>query len=143
MDDLLKTGVFYASPTRDQYFKPIIIVHVGRLLEIKPDPKLFLDSFGYFLQSVIDNMMIDGQIETWNVIVDVAQSGVFSFGSTLFDLIKFLSRIFIGRMYRCYVVDYPFLIKFAWGTVSLMMDAEQNDKCRILTNKEIVKLVPK
>jgi hypothetical protein len=36
MDTLLKTGVFYTSPTRDQYFKPIIIVHVGRILAIKP-----------------------------------------------------------------------------------------------------------
>ena len=62
MDDLLKTGVIYIPPTRDQYFKPIIIVHVGRLLRIKPDNQLFLDTFGYFLQSIIENMMIDGQI---------------------------------------------------------------------------------
>lgn len=62
MDELLKTGIFYASPTRDQYFKPMIIVHVGRLLRVKPENKLFLDTFGYFLQSAIDQMMIDGQV---------------------------------------------------------------------------------
>lgn len=123
MDDLLKTGIFYASPTRDQFFKPMMIVHVGRILRVKPDQKLFLDTFGYFLQTCIETMMIDGQLETWNVIVDVDQTSVFSFAGALFDLIKFLSRIFIGRMYRCYIVDYPFLIKFVWGTVSLMMDA--------------------
>ncbi len=54
MDDLLKTGVFYCSPTRDQYFKPMMIVHVGRILRIKPDTKLFLDAFGYFLQTAIN-----------------------------------------------------------------------------------------
>lgn len=87
--------------------------------------------------------MINGQVETWNVIVDVDQTSAFSFAGALFDLIKFLSRIFIGRMYRCYIVDYPFLIKFVWGTVSMMMDAEQNEKCRILTKEEMVKLIPK
>jgi hypothetical protein len=62
MDDLLKTGVFYCCPTRDQYFKPMIVVHVGRTLRFKPDIKLFLDAFGYFLQTVIDHMMIEGQL---------------------------------------------------------------------------------
>jgi hypothetical protein len=133
MEDLLKTGVFYCCATRDQYMKPMVIVHVGRILRVKPDQQLFLDTFGYFLQFIIDNMMIDGQLETWNVIVDVDQTSVFSFAGALFDLIKFLSRIFIGRMYRCYIVDYPFLIKFVWGAVAAMMDAEQNEKCRILT----------
>jgi hypothetical protein len=56
------------------------------------------------------------------VIVDVDQSSAFSFAGDLMALIKFLSKIFMGRMNRCYVVDYPFLIKFVWGTVSLMMD---------------------
>jgi hypothetical protein len=62
MDDLLKTGVIYTPPTRDQFFKPIVIVHVGRLLKVKPENQLFLDTFGYFLQSIIEKMMIDGQL---------------------------------------------------------------------------------
>ena len=36
MENLLKTGVFYVTPTRDQYFKPIVVVHVGRLLRVRP-----------------------------------------------------------------------------------------------------------
>jgi len=123
MDEFLKMGLIYASPTRDQYMKPIIIVHVGRILRAKQEMKLFLDAFGYFLQNIIEKMMIDGQLETWNVIVDVDQTSAFSFAGTLFDLIKFLSKIFIGRMFRCYVVDYSFFLKLVWGTVSLMMDA--------------------
>ncbi len=62
MDDLLKTGLFYCCATRDQYIKPMVVVHVGRILRVKPDQQLFLDAFGYFLQSIIDNMMIDGQL---------------------------------------------------------------------------------
>jgi hypothetical protein len=143
MDDLLKTGLFYCCATRDQYIKPMIVVHVGRILKVKPDQQLFLDAFGYFLQSIIDKMMIDGQLETWNVIVDVDQTSAFSFAGALFDLIKFLSRIFIGRMYRCYVIDYTFFIRLVWGAVSAMMDAEQNEKCRILTKEEMIQLIPK
>ena len=56
------------------------------------------------------------------MIVDIDQSSAFSFAGDLMALIKFLSKIFMGRMHKCYVVDYPFLIKFVWGTVSLMMD---------------------
>ncbi len=48
----------------------------------------------------------------------------------------------MGRMYRCYIVNYPFLIRFVWGTVSLMMDKEQNEKCRVLGVNELVGLVP-
>ena len=62
MNNLLKTGVFYTPPTRDQFMKPIVIVHVGRLLKESAELELCLDSFGYFMQTMIEEMMIDGQL---------------------------------------------------------------------------------
>ncbi len=75
--------------------------------------------------------------------MDVDQTGVFSFAGALYDLIKFVSKIFVGRMFRCYVVNHPFFITFVWGTVSMMMDKEQNDKTKILDYPQILQFIPK
>jgi hypothetical protein len=55
-------------------YRPILVVNVGKILDIDPKEKLFLDTLGYFFQYVIDNCLIEGQVENWVTIIDLGMN---------------------------------------------------------------------
>lgn len=116
-----KQGFFYMVG-RDCKFRPIIVVNVEKLHDADLKEKTFYDVIGYFFQYMVQNCLLEGQVETWVTIVDLAKMGLFSLGGTVMDTIKFLSRRFKCRLHHNYLVNCPGSITFLFGMVKRVLN---------------------
>ena len=110
---------------------------MGKILELKPKEKLFLETLGYFFTFVIENCLIEGQIENWVSIIDLGNASVFSLGGTLVDTITFLSSNFRARVHCSYLINAPSSIKFVWGMVKGALTEDQLKKLSLSSKKEL------
>jgi hypothetical protein len=129
---------------RDYMYRPILVVNVGKILDIDPKEKLFLDTLGYFFQYVIDNCLIEGQVENWVTIIDLGMNffykinrnaSVFSLGGTLVDTITFLSANFRARVHHSYLINAPSSVKWVWGMVKGALTEDQLRKLTLSGKK--------
>ena len=71
----------------------------------------------FFFEYVLKNLLIPGQVENWNVIVDAAHTGLFSLVGSMKKSFTFLSDTYRSRMFVCYVTRVPTSVSILWGIV--------------------------
>ena len=77
MRDLINTGFLYIHG-RDRNFRPCVVIQPRIMAERRPKPGIenIRGSVTYMLTYVLDHMMLPGQVENWNLLVDVAKVGL-------------------------------------------------------------------
>ena len=84
---------------------------------------------------VIKNMFLDGQIENWVVIVDMAGTGLSSVPKAeLQGIAEILGKNYLGRLGRVWMVNTSWMTKILWGIISSFLDKVTIDKVH-LTDK--------
>ena len=122
---------------RDCLFRPIVIVSVKKILEMKVKEGDLLEVLGFFYQYLIENCLIEGQIETWVTLIDLGYCGVFSVGGALINIIKHLSSIFRVRSHHNYMIRCPGAIKLLWRMVKGALNEDQLRKITISEKSEL------
>lgn len=105
----------------------------------------------YFLVYVIENLMLPGQIENWNYIIDFGHMGVsdlpiqvfqknfrfFFFTKILKKALKsvlgILQNNFIGRLYRMYLINVTKTISFFWNIIKSFLEETTTYKISLIT----------
>lgn len=90
---------------------------------------------------MIRQLLIPGQVENWVVIIDVAETGVFSLVSSMKRAFSFLSETFRSRMFACYVVRIPSSISFVWSIVKKFLEEETVRKINFFDEQTIEPLL--
>ncbi|CAD8175987.1 unnamed protein product [Paramecium pentaurelia] len=112
----LSSGSIYLHG-RDNRFRPIIVVNAIKLAAQK-NIDITLDSMTIFLEHVIANYTLPGQIENWVVIMDLGGLGITSLPrQQLQRVLDYLQNNYRSRMHKCYVVNCPGTITFSWNIV--------------------------
>lgn len=65
---------------RDCHYRPILVIDVKKMVDSNISDEDGLDMLGFFFNYVIENMMIEGQVEMWIVIIDLGKTGMLSAG---------------------------------------------------------------
>jgi hypothetical protein len=126
---ILNYGFLYMYG-RDVHFRPIIIVEVKRANEL-------LDKLGYtfdelsqsilfFMNYIVNYILLPGQIENWVLICDLKDVGVSKlpqFKNILNSLSKFRCRVF-----RNYILNMGSFIKFAAGSILSLLGSNSAKK---------------
>ena len=111
---LRETGLIYLSG-RDNRYRPFIVLRARVLKDLKLPQEELLELMSYFLEIVIEEHTLPGQIENWNVILDVNGLGVTNFPyDDLKKALGFMQNNFRGRLYKCYIVNAPFTFNMIW-----------------------------
>lgn len=110
---------------RDCNYRPIIVVNVEKIHDADLKEKTFYDVIGYFFQYMVQNCFVEGQVETWITIVDLAKMGLFSLGGVVIDTIKYLSGHFKCRLHHNYLVNCPGSMTFLFGMVKKVLAEDQ------------------
>lgn len=76
-------------------------------------------------------------METWNTIIDLGDCSVFSLGSTLVEIIKYLSSIFRARIHHSYLLNCPGAMKLLWGMVKNVLNDDQIRKISLSDKKTL------
>ncbi|CAK88930.1 unnamed protein product (macronuclear) [Paramecium tetraurelia] len=102
---------------RDNRFRPIIVVNAVKLAAQK-NIDITLDSMTIFLEHVLSNYMLPGQIENWVVVMDLGGLGITSLPrQQLQRVLDYLQNNYRSRMHKCYVINCPSTITFSWNIV--------------------------
>ncbi|CAD8082383.1 unnamed protein product [Paramecium sonneborni] len=112
----LSSGSIYLHG-RDNRFRPIIVVNAIKLAAQK-NIDITLDSMTIFLEHVLANYMLPGQIENWVVVMDLGGLGITSLPrQQLQRVLDYLQNNYRSRMHKCYVINCPSTITFSWNIV--------------------------
>lgn len=95
----------------------------------------------YFLEYILDNMMITGQVENWVLIYDMhglnvatVPYGVDWFNKIFKDLFSFIQNNYRARLYRGYVLNAPWTFSVVWKAVKLIIEETTSMKITITSS---------
>lgn len=64
---------------RDSRFRPIIVMNLYRIDLKKINENAMIRGVTFFLEVIVRNMLIPGQVENWVILLDFNNMGLFSF----------------------------------------------------------------
>lgn len=76
----------------------------------------------YFLEYVIRNYLIPGQVENWVALVDSGYQGLFSFMDAMKKAFTFLADNYRSRLFAAYNVRITTSISMIWSVVKRFLD---------------------
>lgn len=128
---LLHSGCLYIHG-RDCRYRPCIIMQYPRFNFREHSIDEYLPLIGFFLDYVIDNMMLPGQIETWVSITDMGKMGLSDLPiSQLRKVIEVLQNNYKCRLGRNFVVNAPTSVNVVWTIVKKFLDKDTVEKMSI------------
>ncbi|CAD8156730.1 unnamed protein product [Paramecium pentaurelia] len=119
--ELLKQGVIYMHG-RDNRFRPILVVNARKVAGIK-EIDLLLQSMTVFLDYILSNCMLPGQIENWIVIMDLGGLGIMGLPKQdLYRIMNYLSSNYRSRMHKCYVINCNKALSITWAMIKTFLE---------------------
>ena len=119
---------------RDSHFRPIFVVKASTFFQLR-DKYTFDEMFMaivYFLEYVINNLLILGQIENWTMITDITGVSLVFMPSELKKIINILSSCYRCRLFRNYIIGMNSALRFIAKIFMSFLDQATVNKIRFL-----------
>ena len=135
--EILNKGFVYVYG-RDCRYRPILVF---RLQEFVKNEKMYsveeVIECGCFLgQFVLNNMMIPGKIERWNLIINLRGATLLSLPDHIKKLLPIMNEAFISRLHKNYVVGMTFILRILYKLVCAFLHESTIKKIKILGGKK-------
>lgn len=145
--EVLNLGFIYTFG-RDHRFRPNICINVNVWLDHNRAYTFseFTNGTLYMLNYVVNNCLIKGQVENWNLIVDVGRVSVTSIPQELKDIVKILGDSYRCRTNTIFLIGLGGFVTFMWKVVKGMIDKSTEKKIKILSGssrKEMFEIMNK
>ena len=135
---ILNYGFIYMHG-RDTHFRPIIIVEVERAVDLVDKLGFSFEeicqSLLFFMNYIVNYMLIPGQIENWILICDLKDVGI-SRLPQFKSILNYLSS-FRGRAFKNYILHLGGFIKFAVKIVLSLLGKGSAKKLVIVDSKKL------
>jgi hypothetical protein len=132
----MRKGYVYLAG-RDCCFRPYIVTQTKLIKESNLDLQELTELYQYFLDFIVENLLLDGQVECWNVIFDLKDLGIFSLPYKLLQGIsKFLQSNYRGRVFKIYFLNSPWAVKTAWNVCKGFLEETTRDKIQFSGSKD-------
>jgi hypothetical protein len=131
--EILNCGFVYVHG-RDCKFRPIIVINVEYY---KKNEDLYtydewLQATIYFMEYIVNNLLIPGQVENWDVISDFGSTSFFFLPSNVKKLMGILQSNWRCRLYINYVLNMSSIIRGIWKVVKAFLDEATVQKVQFL-----------
>jgi len=139
--EILNKGFIYVYG-RDNRFRPIIVCQAKVFQNYEKSYKFeeLLQATSLLCQFVINNMIIPGQFETWDMLVNLKGVSVISLPDSLKKLIPALSNYFLCRLNKTYVMGLNFFTRILYKIAVNFIDPITASKIIVLDEKGDPKL---
>lgn len=130
---ILNSGFIYIHG-RDSKFRPIMVI-VANIYDKYKKTFSFSDweiAVIYFMEYAINNLLLPGQIENWNIICDLNGISITSIPEDLRKILSILQNNYRCRLYVMFIVNIGGFVSFAWGLIKKFMDPSTQRKIRLL-----------
>jgi hypothetical protein len=126
---ILNSGFIYVHG-RDSYFRPIIVVSAQTYLNFKNNFEFedIVTAVIYFIEYIINYMLIPGQVENWDIIADLNKVSLFGIPDTLRKIFKILQSNYRARLNVVYILGKNPWFNALWTIVKAILDSNTNKK---------------
>ena len=76
---------------RDCHYRPILVFDVKKIIDLEMTDDEIIECQTYFLEYVIRNILIPGQVENWVTLIDSSYVSLFSLVGSMKKSFTFLS----------------------------------------------------
>ncbi len=121
--EILNIGFIY-SHGRDNRFRPNVILKIKEFKEnyVKYSFEDWTLSIIFCLEDLIKNLLVKGQVENWNIIVDCTNASLLSLPPDLKKLLQILSDNYKCRLHTMYVLNLSFFLMAIWQIIKNVLD---------------------
>lgn len=137
LSEILNSGFIYCFG-RDKRFRPILVlspkVYIAN--EKKYSFEQWLESIIYFMEYLIQNLLIPGQLENWIIITDLKDVSLLGMPSDMSKFLKVMQSNYRARLYINYLLGMNFVLRGIWALIRNLLDPETNKKIQILSSSE-------
>lgn len=135
--EILNKGFVYAHG-RDCRFRPILIFRAQEFVKNQKNYSVEeVVEAGCFLgQFVLNNMMIPGQIERWNLLISLKGAKVLSLPDHIKKLIPVMNEAFISRLHKNYIIGMTFFLRILYKVACAFLHESTIKKIKILSGKK-------
>jgi len=135
--EILNKGFIYVYG-RDNRFRPIIVCHCKIFQKYHKDYQFeeLLQASGFLCQFIINNMLIPGQFETWNMIVNLKGVSIISLPDSLKKLIPALSDYFLCRLNKNYLIGLNFFTRILYKIAVNFIDSITASKIIVIESRK-------
>ena len=135
--EILNKGFIYVYG-RDNRFRPIIVCQSKVFQKYHKDYQFeeLLQATAFMCQFLINNMLIPGQFETWNMIVNLKGVSVISLPDSLKKLIPALSNYFLCRLNKNYIIGLNFFTRILYKIAVNFIDPITASKITVIESKK-------
>jgi hypothetical protein len=135
--EILNKGICYFYG-RDCRYRPILVFRLQEFVKYEKvysvqevmEAGCFLGQFG------INNMMIPGQVERWNLLINLKGATVLSLPEHIKKLIPVMNEAFISRLNKNYILGMTFFLRFLFKIVCTFLHESTVKKIKILDGKK-------
>ena len=107
--DLLDNGVIYQLG-RDSKFRPLVILNLSKLSQIKNYEEIIIVAFNHILVMVREKMLLPHHVEKFNVMVDTSDLGVIKNLEGFLDLLYAnIRENFPQSLHQLYLMNVSFM----------------------------------
>ena len=136
--EILNSGFAYCYG-RDHEFRPILIVqpyiYQDTLQKNYSNDDLMRASV-FLCEYVKNNLLIPGQVENWNMIVNLKGISVISIPDPIKKVINCLSNNFIAKLYKSYVLNLSLIVRILFKLICTFLEEVTVKKIVIVSGKD-------
>ena len=139
--EILNKGFIYVYG-RDSRFRPIIVCQAKVFQKYHKQYKFeeLLQGVSFLAQFVINKLLLPGQFETWDMIVNLKGVSVISLPDSLKKLIPALTKYFICKLNKNFIIGLNFITRILYKIAVNFLDPVTASKNIVLEGKGDPKL---
>jgi len=124
----LNSGAVYIYG-RDNQFRPIIVIDMGKLSSSGLDDVSIIKLLTFWLEEVVQEFMLPGQVENWIFIIDLKTLKVSkSATGTMKQVLASLQENYTNRLFSLYMVNAPASVSLPWKMIKKFLDEDTVSK---------------
>ena len=132
----IQNGCFYVHG-RDRQFRPVIVLDVRKLMQLRLTPEQTLRMNFYLLEHIRDNLLVLGKVETWDILMDLDSVPLKEIPmKALKTMMKSLTISYACCLYRTYVLNPSPVVGTIWNIVKLFLHSETRQKVRFINGPD-------
>jgi hypothetical protein len=135
--ELLNSGFIYVHG-RDSQYRPIMVIDAKFYVENmnKYTYEDFLCCVIYFIEYIINNLLIPGQVENWIILTNVNGVSIFSIPKDMKNMMGVLSSNYRCRLFINYILGMGSVLNFLWNIIKNFIDEVSLKKIKFLKKGE-------
>ena len=131
---LINSGFMYVHG-RDKAYRPILVVNPLVWLKFRSEYSFtqWIQAVTFYMEYIVgSHCLMPGQVEQWNVLVNLTDVNLTTLPKEFGDFMNVLTSNYRGRLFRLYLLNMSFMLRMLWKLVTAFLNKTHLSKVRIL-----------